>query len=213
MTVFTRPLPTCRLVAIQHGDTLQHIAAREMGDASRWVELAWINSLIWPYITNDPRRAGASVLLAGEFIKVPASRGIQSGTADAAQVFERDCKMDNRRLTDDGAGDFVVVAGSKNLVQQLTHRIATPRGQAIRHPRYGSLLYRLIGKVARPVINVLAVKYTEATLLADYRVNSVTDIEAVIVNDMTRPGDAVSVYATAQTIAGGPVDLSIGRQP
>jgi len=206
VTVFTRALPSYRVVAIDHDDTLQSIAGRELGDANRWVELAWINSLVWPYITRDPRRAGPTVLLAGAFIKVPAPKGTYSGTQETGQVFERDCAMQNRLLADDGAGDFAVVAGSKNLVQQLQHRLSTPRGQARRHPLYGSLMYRLIGTLATPVANLLSEKYAEAAIQADYRVNAITNIQAAIV------GDDVNVTARAETIAGGPVDIKIGQQ-
>lgn len=203
MTAFSKSTPTYRLVTTEHGDTVRSVAARELGDANRWPELVWLNALTWPYITNDESRAGPGVLLAGQFIKVPAPAGVLSDRAETGQVFERDCMMQNRMLEDNGAGDFAVVSGSSNLKQQLQHRLITPRGQAMRHPGYGSLLYRVIGRVNGPAASLLAAQYTESTLLSDYRIKNVESADATVV------GDQVRVEARAVTIAGGVVDLSI----
>ena len=203
MSEFERQLPSYRLVEIHYGDDLQAIASREMGDANRWPELVWLNALVWPYITDDEARAGTGVLLSGQFIKIPAPAGVLSDRAETGQVFERDCKMTDRMLADDGAGDFQVVSGSSNLVQQLQHRIITPRGQAMRHPTYGSLLYRVSGRVNGPAASLLAAEYTKAAVLSDYRIRSVESSDAKVT------GDAVAVTARATTIAGGVVDLQI----
>ncbi len=202
MTVFSKEMPSYRLVTTEHGDTVRSVAARELGDANRWPELVWLNSLVWPYITTDESLVKPGVLLAGQFIKVPAPNGVLSDRAETGQVFERDCKMQGRMLGDDGAGDFAVVSGSSNLVQQLQHRLITPRGQAMRHPTYGSLLYRLIGRVNGPAANLLAAQYTRSTVLSDYRIRDVESADASVT------GDQIRVEARAVTIAGGVVDLS-----
>lgn len=201
MTVFTRDVPDHRIAATEYGDTLQSVAGRELGDANRWYELAWINNLVHPYITDDPRRASAGVLLSGAFIKIPAPQRAYSGSDETGQVFERDVELRGRSLQVDEKGDFLVLSGSKNLAQQLTHRIVTPRGQATRHPRYGSLIYRLIGKLAAPTANFMAAQYAYSTVLADYRIKSISLAQAVVV------GDAVKVEVRAMTIAGGPIDI------
>lgn len=204
MTAFSREMPSYRIAATEHGDTIRSIAARETGDANRWPELVWLNALVWPYITDIEERAGNGVLLSGQFIKIPAPAGVLSDSAETGQVFERDCKMQNRMLGDNGAGDFAVVAGSSNLVQQLQHRIVTPRGQAMRHPTYGSLLYRVIGRVNGPAASLLAAEYTKSAVLSDYRIRSVQSVDAQVT------GDQVQVEARAVTIAGGVVDLTTG---
>lgn len=204
MTVFSKELPKYRIASTEHGDTMQSIASRELGSANRWAELVWINSLSWPYITDDPARVTDGVLLSGGFIKIPAPTGVNSRSAETGQVFERDCVMINRTLRDDGNGDFAIVTGSANLSQQLLHRIVTPRGQARRHPRYGCLVHRLIGKIGGLAANLLATEYIKSTLLSDYRVNSVESATATIV------GDTVTVEARAMTIAGGAVDVISG---
>jgi phage baseplate assembly protein W len=178
------------------------VAAREMGDANRWAELVWINRLTPPYITTDERQAGPTVLLAGALIKVPAPAGLADESAERGQVYERDCALQNKRLRSDGNGDFAVFAGADNLRQQLQHRVATPRGQARRHPEYGCLVYRLQGTVNGPTAAMLGAEYVKAALQADYRVSSVDSARA----DVT--GDAVRIQARAVAIDGGVVDLS-----
>lgn len=201
MSDFDRIEPTFRLAQTNFGDDLQAVAARELGDANRWYELAWLNDLAPPYITDSPGVYGTNVLVAGELIRVPSSTGVYTDAADTGQVYERDVLMINRRLVADDGGDLAIVSGSKNLVQQLRHRINTPRGQLRRHAEYGCLIWRVQGAVSGPVANTLAAEYVKAALLADYRVSSVVEATAQV------NGDAIIVTATAEAIAGGSVDV------
>jgi len=201
MSEFEREQPNFRLVETHHGDTLQDVAAREMGDANRWPELIWLNRLVPPYLTDDPSKVTSTVLMTGSLIRVPAPVGVVSDDADAGQVYERDCQLVNKRLTDDGAGDFAVVTGAQNFKQQLAHRVVTPRGQAKRHPDYGCLVWQLFGKKNNPALSMLGHEYVRATLAADYRVSNVQRAEAIVT------GDAIRVSATAVGISGAAVDL------
>lgn len=201
MSDFERQLPSFRLVETHHGDDLQAIAHREMGDANRWPELVWINSLTHPYITDDDRVAGPGVLLSGAFIKVPAPAGVWTDDADRGQVYERDAAMVDKRLVVGDDGDLAVVSGADNLRQQIKHRVDTPRGQARRHPEYGCLIWRLQGKVNGPTAGMLGAEYVKAALRADYRVASVESATAEVI------GDAVRITARARAIDGGVVDL------
>lgn len=201
MSEFERPLPPYRLVQTNWGEDLQSVAAREMGDANRWPELVWLNGLVPPYITTDERVAGPGVLLAGAFIKVPAPTGVWTDAAERGQVYERDCLMADRLLSDDGAGDFAVLSGADNLRQQLQHRVNTPRGQARRHPEYGCLIWRLVGKVNGPTAGLMGAEYVKSALRADYRVASVDYSRAEVI------GDAIRIQARAVAIEGGVVDV------
>lgn len=202
MAEFEREMPSYRLAETHAGDTLQRVASREMGDANRWPELVWINNLTSPYLTDNPAEASDTVLLNGSMLRIPAPTGVSTTATERAQVYERDCKMVKRRLTDDGNGDFAVVSGTDNLTQQLTHRIVTPRGQLVRHPEYGCLVWLLQGKVAGPVAGLLGAQYVKAAVQADYRVSSVISATAEVDGDVTR------ITATAEAIAGGKVDIS-----
>lgn len=202
MADFEREMPSYRLAETHAGDTLQRVAAREMGDANRWNELVWLNSLSYPYLTDVPEDARDSVLLTGSMIRIPAPTGINTDATERAQIYERDCRMVKRRLIDDGNGDFAVAAGTENLTQQLSHRINTPRGQLARHPDYGCLVWLLQGKVTGPMASLLGAQYVKLTLEADYRVSSVISSTAKVTGDATR------ITATAEAIAGGKVDIS-----
>lgn len=193
--------PPFRLAQTNYGDDLQSIAAREMGDANRWPELVWLNDLSPPYITNAADVYGPDVIVAGGLIRVPASTSLYTDDADTGQVYERDVRISNGRLVINEDGDLDVVSGTENLVQQLRHRINTPRGQLRRHPEYGCLIWRLQGGVSGPVANALAAEYVKSTLLSDYRVSTVNSVDAVVT------GDAIRVVASAEAIAGGGVDV------
>jgi phage baseplate assembly protein W len=203
MSDFERALPPCRLAEIHQGDTLPRIAARELGDANRWPELIWLNTLTWPYVTGDPERVAPGVLRYGQLIKVPAPVGVFTEDASRGQVYERDCALENRLLGVDAGGDLSVVSGADNLRQQLSHRIATPAGQATRHPDYGCKIWRLVGTVNGPMAGRLGAEYVKSALASDYRVASVAASTAQIT------GDVVRVTAKAVAIEGGVVDVVI----
>lgn len=48
-------MPEYRYYAVSQGETLQQIARVTLGDAERWIELAALNNLRYPYISEDPR--------------------------------------------------------------------------------------------------------------------------------------------------------------
>ncbi len=202
MSEFERKLPPVRLAATHYGDTLQIFADREMGDANRWPELVWINSLTHPYITDDPERVSPGVVLVGTFLKVPAPVGVYSSSADY-RIYERDCALTGKLLTADAGGDLLVASGIDNLKQQLSHVVVTPRGQAIRHPEYGCMIWRLLGTVNGPTAGKLGAEYIKASLKSDYRVSGVASSVAEV------SGDQIRATARAVAIDGSHVDVVI----
>jgi phage baseplate assembly protein W len=201
MSIFERALPTFRLVETRWGDDLQAVAARELGDANRWIELVWINSLVHPYITTDDRLVAPGVIKAGALLKVPAPVGFTGSPAEQGQVYERDAQLVGKKLQADADGDLAVVSGVDNLRQQLGHRVDTPRGQARRHPDYGNLLWRLLGTVNGPVAAALGAKFIRSCLKSDYRVLRVTSATAEV------EGDVVRTTASVEAIQGGVIDV------
>lgn len=203
-TAFETRAPNYRLAKTQFGDDLQAVALRELGDPNRWVELVWLNQIASPYITDDPRRASATVLLSGALIKVPAPVGVWRETEETGQVFERDCAMVRRQLQATEGGDLSVVAGVDNFQQQLLHRVVTPKGQARRHPDYGCNVWKLQGRVNGATAAALGAQYVRSALASDYRVSEVGLAKAEVRND------SLTISATAVGIDGGVVDLSVG---
>lgn len=197
---FDRPLYGFRFVEIRHGDTLQVIAARELGDAGRWHEMIQINSLVPPYVTDDEARVKPGVLLSGSLILVPAPVPVSTSTSDPDQVFERDIRLMNGELATEN-GDFAVAAGRENLRQALKHRVETARGELMYHISYGSNVRRLIGAVNGPTASLLASQYARAAVRADPRIKRIMRATAEVV------GDVINVTVEAEPVAGRPVQI------
>lgn len=202
MSEFERPLAGFRLVDVLHGDTLQEIAAREMGDASRWTDIANINNLLPPYITDDPAQASDRVLLSGGVLLVPAraQRGVTEAASEA-EIYGASLALVNGRLSVDEFGRLAVVSGRENLKQSLMHRVTTERGELIWHPTYGSLVRAILGSVNGPGAGLLAAQYVAAALRADYRVREVSSSRATVA------GDVVTVECDVVPITGRTVKI------
>lgn len=198
---FNKPLYGYRFVQTQRGDSLQLIAAREMGDATQWQTLIDYNNLVPPYITDDSTQAGPGVILTGASILVPAPVPVATGTTDPSTVFGIDIKLTNGQLAT-ANGDFDVVSGRDNLRQALANRVETERGDLLMHQDYGSLHQRLIGAVNGPTSGLLAAQYVKAALQADPRVQSVTSTTATITGDVTE------IEAEVQPISGTSIPVS-----
>lgn len=197
MTAFLRPLAGYRRVEVHHGESLQALALRELGDASRWVDIANLNGLRPPYLTAYPEAAGNGVALYGSLLLVPAAAPEASTATEPVKVFGTDVALRNGRLEAEG-GDFALVAGVPNLTQALRHRLDTEPGELLFHPDYGCLVRRLIGTVAGPVAGQLAREYVRAALLADERIQDTDGLAASVQGDTLRvSGNAIPVAGKA----------------
>lgn len=191
--------PGVRNVPIQFGDTLQRLSLREMGDASRWVELITLNELRPPYLAVT---AAPGVLAYGDQIRIPAPGGGVSINASADDVLGCDLLLSDRRLTAVN-GDFAVVSGIKNFSQALIIRVTTEKRELGFHPEFGCWVRSLLGDIGGQRSVRLAAFYVKSALSEDPRVASVTYCEAVI------NGDAITVNATVNPITGSPANISL----
>lgn len=203
MTDFTKEYSGFRFARTQHGDTLQLIAYRELGDANDWAKLAWFNNLIAPFITDDEAVAGPRVLLTGDTIKIPATVAESSVAAeDEADVLLVDCVLRNGRLEVDSAtGDYVVVAGRENLKQALRHRIVTDPGELIFHPGYGCKIQRRKGSKNTPVALLLGRMDVQDALEQEPRLKRINSITT------NSNGDVLSAFADVTPISGDSVEV------
>lgn len=190
-----------RRVQLQWGDTLQRIAARELGDASLWPRLAAINGLAPPYVTGDPAVSGKSVLMYGETLIIPApTTEVSPGQTWSEDVFLRDVDLTGGVLGPDG-GDFDVVEGRANLQQAIRHRVQTERGELIFHQRYGCRVHELKGDRNRAVSGLIGAAHVRDAVSEDPRISKITNATADVA------GDTINITVEAETVSGHPLDV------
>ena len=197
-----RPLIGYRFVETLCGDTLQKIAAREMGDASRWPEIVSYNQLVPPFITDDETLALPGVVLAGQTVRIPAPTAVADANTNPNATFLSDVQLRNGLIEADPMGDMLLCEGLPNLRQALIHRVVTERSELMYHQEYGSMLRRLIGTVNGPTANILAAQYARSAVETDPRVQEVTKATAEVI------GDVINVGVEAMTISGRSVSFS-----
>lgn len=142
-----------RAHTIGPSDTLQSIAARELGDGARWREIALLNNLRPPYIS---RSGLPGTLQPGEQLAIPTAGparvrgpisivGALPTDPIEVQLLGRDLKLEalaDGRFTlvtvhRDGYSDAATIEGVSNLVQALTLRTSIERGTDLLYPRLG----------------------------------------------------------------------------
>lgn len=201
-TTYQKPLYGFRFVEIRYGDTLQAIAARELGDAALWYQLIALNGLVPPFITDDPSQVTAGVLQSGGALKVLAPQPVVTTTTDPEQVFQNDILLDQYGNLSTSSGDFAIASGLDNLHQALVNRIETDRGELIFHTNYGSRVRRLQGAVNGPTAALLAAQYAKSAVQADPRVAQVIQAVANV------SGDSIEVSVEVQPISGRVVNIT-----
>ncbi|HET8550954.1 MAG TPA: hypothetical protein VFM97_00580 [Gammaproteobacteria bacterium] len=197
---FTRTVSGFRRVPTLHGDTLQKIAARELGDATQWYRLIYLNGLHAPYITDDPAQAGNGVILAGDTILLPAAGNAAIRSNDPDNVYGDDIALAGGRLRVEN-GDLAIVGGVANVSQALSNRVRTQQGELRFHPRYGCSARQLIGHKNGPGA-LAAAGFVKRSLATDYRVRRVPDARATV------EGDAVRIAATVEVVTGEQLEVS-----
>lgn len=192
-----------RTVHLLHGDTIQRVAARELGDASRWPELVTLNDLRPPYLSGNEHHPGVvagNVLLWGGAIRIPAPGGESKGVT-AAAAFGADVALTDGLITDDGHGDVSLAVGIPNLRQALMLRLNNEIGCLPFHPKYGNSAFRIRGWKSDLNAHLLALRFCEETVLTDPRVKDVAngavrqvgDAVVVTINALVRDGTALQL--------------------
>lgn len=180
-------------VEIRRGDTLQKLSLRELGDASRWVDIALLNSLVPPYLVDDPVDSVPGVFYSGQLLLIPIQ--VESPVADTYDAFLTDLALPKGNLVVDN-GDWSLISGNDNLVQALRHRVDVRKRSLWFHPEYGCWVHDLLGKLNGPSAGGLAAFYVKSSVLDDVRVKSVENITAEV------SGDIILVLCTVLPIFG-----------
>lgn len=202
--------------AITAGDTLQSIAARFLGDGTRWWDIAVFNGLQAPYISA----AGApGTVGVGDVIAVP----VEGPTANSAIAKPDDELAGLDKLGTDIAlaetlasrpgrpavdiqidertgKDFARISGLSNLTQALQLRLWTERGTHPLAPQYG--LDTAIGARQTAAFVALLQLQVKQTVRQDSRVRTLRRIQVQAVQDALEfELDVVPIGTdTAQTI-------------
>jgi phage baseplate assembly protein W len=202
MSRFERRLAGFRRVATRRGDTLQALALRELGDAGRWHEIAWLNGLLPPYLTDDPALATPRVLLTGAELRLPSGARGPSGVADPSELYGTDVYL-AKGLLEAESGDLSTVTGTTNLVQALEHRLRTQPGDLAFHPLYGCDVYRLLGGRSTARTALLGRHLVARALRADPRVADVPRARVEV------QGDALHIEVQAMAVGGKEVSVGV----
>lgn len=204
----SKRLTAFRRVETRVGDSLPAIAARELGDAALWPDLAAINGLLPPWITDDLGVASETVLLAGQQqIKLPTSSQAPSGVTDRDGLFGTDVALPGGRLQVTADGDLATVSDVANLTQALTMRLASVTGDLVHHPSYGCDVRKLIGQAANATTNKLAAVMVSRAVRSDARISEVASATGTV------RGDIVTVQVKAVAVDGRRVSVGIPSGP
>ena len=189
------------VMALSTGDSLQAIAARTLGSASRWPELVAVNGLVFPFVDFSGANgrpgtayAGLRVLGATDTLKLPlpAVPGVVGVSDDPIGTDTPDAPGH--------IGDLQ--GGTDNMVASLMRRLSTPRGRIPWHPTYGSGLKARIGSASTTDLVLEAMADARDTLTSDPRVLAVNRIDVAFGNGLVDINAEVVTPLGAVSLAG-----------
>ena len=193
---------------VRVGETIRDIAQRCLGNRGRWHEIALLNDLRAPYI-SDTR--GTNVLGAGDVILCPVdgSDGVDASTIGLGdrspdevsnqdesrfgpiqQSYGRDLRLRSVTVSHDvdltdlvvgQNGDISTIAGIPNVEQAMRLKFATERGELTVHPTYGSQ-FPIGSRATNAAFTAFQIDVTN-TLRSDSRVRSIDKLNLTAVGD------------------------------
>lgn len=106
-------------------------------------------------------------------------------------------------------GDLATVSGWENLSQAIWLRLGVPQGDLAQlgHPRFGSRLHHLIGRLVTPETISLAQAYVREALRREPRIAGITSLE--VMPEPSLPGTLL-IHVQVQPVGkADPIDLSL----
>ena len=181
---------------VRAGDTIQSIAASQLGDGALWYDLAIINGLSYPYISSS---GGPGVVSPGTIIAIPRTSGssviarVAEGEDPLDDILGTDFKLRETRGSAVGRPsvtigidrrtmkDVATIAGLDNLAQAVQLRTWTQVGTMPLAPNYG--IMRAIGYgTTSSFISALKVG-VRRTIQADRRVSRISRLAMTVDGD------------------------------
>jgi hypothetical protein len=177
------------------GDSLEHIAAREYGDAGLWVLLAAYNGIQ----TEGEVSAGRALRLPVIIEKERAARSRVLRSAGDTDAYGRDIRLGVGGGIESDLGDLGALGGPENLRQAIALRLGTAAGRRLRIGAYGVRF-----DVGDPMaVSSYLLGSIEQTMKEEPRVKRVTDIQ------LNGKGDALEVTVYYQDAIGAADAVSV----
>lgn len=214
---FVTPNST-RAITVLGTDTLQSIAARELGDPDRFKELAILNGLYFPYIDEA---GGNGVLKPGDNILIPqlsssSDTGVKKNKeyeitkllTEAEKNLGVDIRLDkNNDLAISNVGDLDLIAGIDNMSQAILLRLALEPGSLQRHPEIGTGLQ--IGVKIRNAILAEMQNNIISSYESDLRVEAIPYLDIIQEGNTTKINMIIKLKDLEQPVP-LPITLNAG---
>ena len=196
---------SARNYQILQGDTLRAIAQREYRDATRWIELARLNSLKPPHIVDsyDPADRLPGTVIWGDTIRIMTPT-VTYMAPPADDLYGRDVRLDHGQLGTTALGDLALAEGVPNLVQALHHRVKTLTGELHYYSDYGCNVQLALGLKLEPIISLMGAAWVQEALRREPRLSAVENVAA------KSDGDRLAISATVTAVgANTPIDINL----
>jgi hypothetical protein len=178
------------------GETLEHLAARVLGSAARWTEIAELNGWIDAETLGSGRPARA-----GDLVLIPLNTNAQPEPARERDAYGTDLALDQNGDLQLKGADLATISGAANVEQALGLRLKTTALELAWAPRYG--LPALTGTR----LTATSAGYVGA--LVREQVEADARIERALLIEARDAGDALAVHLEARTTAGAFLQTTI----
>lgn len=180
---------------VNSGDSIQKIALAY--GVEDWREIVYFNGLDYPYIGADGEIYESKVAKTGDVLMIPSYDYVISPTVsdvslptmeELAYGTDLDLYSEitdmrgmynfaiNGELSSNPELDLKLVTGIKNLSQQLTTKLSTPKGTLMLHPDWGCDLKKMLG-LKGSLENLTKMRLmVQECILEDNRVNSIENL-------------------------------------
>ena len=146
-----KALPAVKQMPLPTKTDLEELAQNELGDPTRWVEIAELNDLRAPYViqdisdtTSNVKRPGETILipqaLVSGFSSAPQTKEIPStiGLSELEKSLGTDLKITNNfDLALGNNGDLQVVSGAENMGQAIALKLGYEKKELRNNPEIG----------------------------------------------------------------------------
>jgi len=176
-------------ITLSAGTDLERLALNYLGDSARWPEIAELNNLESPFVTQDVNTTYEHVAVPGDKLLIPVSSSFGDNTTpDVIDIpstidlsyLEKKLGTDLRLSPDfdlclGNSGDLEVISGAENMGQQIVLKISYEKGDLLNYPMVGSNL--VVGSKVKP-LSIMKDDLIR-TLRQDPRISKVTNVAIV----------------------------------